>query len=233
MVYLLTDVPVLEEAFLRDVAFLELHAEFQVLLHDRFVYFLPCPMFSALDDIVKGIQGAMLFSNINELWKRPSRPNPNWLAVMINFEHHENKRGQWLTYATAPVVFFFTIAVYFPRELHEQVATQLLILPMTLYNAPLCYYTWSVQWRTAYEPRCVAGGGRAARFRKRPVCESRVRTDAAGDNIFLFHFGSHWRLGRTGTRATWHRKKKKSSASKRSKVKQGVGREGEENTGGM
>lgn len=64
---LLTDVFVLIQSLLCQVALAQIHAELQVLEHDRLVYLLPCSMFFALDDIVEHIQSWLLFTNFKKL----------------------------------------------------------------------------------------------------------------------------------------------------------------------
>lgn len=64
---LLTDVFVLIQSLLCQVALAQIHAELKVLEHDRLVYLLPCSMFFALDDIVEHIQSWLLFTNFKKL----------------------------------------------------------------------------------------------------------------------------------------------------------------------
>lgn len=67
LTHLLTDVLVLVETFLGQVALAEIHAELQVLEHDGLVDLLPCSMFLALDDIVQNIQSWLLLANLKKL----------------------------------------------------------------------------------------------------------------------------------------------------------------------
>ncbi len=63
---LLTDVLVLVETLLGQVALAQIDAELQVLEHDGLVDLLPCSMFLALDDIVQNIQSWLLLANLKE-----------------------------------------------------------------------------------------------------------------------------------------------------------------------
>lgn len=65
--HLLTDVLVLIETLLGQMALAEIHAELQVLEHDGLVDLLPCSVFFTLDDIVQNIQGWLLLANLEEL----------------------------------------------------------------------------------------------------------------------------------------------------------------------
>lgn len=64
---LLTNVFVLVKAFFGQVALAQVHAELQVLEHDRFVDLLPCSMLFALDDIIEDVQSRLLFTNFEKL----------------------------------------------------------------------------------------------------------------------------------------------------------------------
>lgn len=64
---LLTNVLVLVKAFFGQVALAQVHAELQVLEHDRLVDLLPCSMLFALDDIVEDVQSRLLFTNFQKL----------------------------------------------------------------------------------------------------------------------------------------------------------------------
>lgn len=64
---LLTNVLVLIKAFFGQVTLAQVHAELQVLEHDRLVDLLPCSVFFALDDIVEDVQSRLLFTNFKKL----------------------------------------------------------------------------------------------------------------------------------------------------------------------
>ena len=54
------------QPFLCGVATLQLHAEFQVELHDGLVDLLPCPMFLALYHVTQGIQSSLPLPHLDE-----------------------------------------------------------------------------------------------------------------------------------------------------------------------
>lgn len=64
---LLTNVLVLVKALFGQVALAQVHAELQVLEHDRLVNLLPCSVLFAFDDIVKDVQGRLLFTDFEKL----------------------------------------------------------------------------------------------------------------------------------------------------------------------
>lgn len=70
---LLTDVFVLIQSLLCQVALAKIHTELQILEHNRLVYLLPCSMFFALDDIVEHIQSWLLFTDFKKLWERKTK----------------------------------------------------------------------------------------------------------------------------------------------------------------
>ena len=64
---LLTDVLVLVESFLGNVALLEFHAQLEVQLHDGLVDLLPRPVLLALDDIVQSVKSPLLLIHLDKL----------------------------------------------------------------------------------------------------------------------------------------------------------------------
>lgn len=64
---LLTDVLVLVQALLGQVALPQVHTELQVLEHNGLVNLLPCSVFLALDDIVQHVQSWLLLANLKKL----------------------------------------------------------------------------------------------------------------------------------------------------------------------
>ena len=56
---LLANIFILVEALLGDVTLPQIHAELEVLLHNRFVNLLPCSMLFRFDDIVQGVESSL------------------------------------------------------------------------------------------------------------------------------------------------------------------------------
>lgn len=68
LTHLLADVLVLVQTLLCQVALAEIHAQLQVLEHNRLVDLLPCSMFLTFDDIVQNVQGWLLFAYLKKLY---------------------------------------------------------------------------------------------------------------------------------------------------------------------
>jgi len=78
---------ILVQAFLGNVAFLELDAEVEILLHDWFMDLLPRSMSLAFDDIVQSIQSSLLLPNINKLYKHTQShmsQSSLWICGLVN-----------------------------------------------------------------------------------------------------------------------------------------------------
>ncbi len=104
---LLTNVFVLIQSLLCQVALAQIHAELQVLEHDGLVYLLPCSMFFALDDIVEHIQSWLLFTNFKKLWEKKKTVMTTTLSG-ISLWHIQHPDGtDWLKNVSWSCCSFF------------------------------------------------------------------------------------------------------------------------------